>query len=133
MRWTRQHQITASTNQTSICLSIGIYIEHWGIDRDGSTAPWVRPPKYAEKMAWAQEHAQINGTKLVETFSWEKQDGTLLSALKPSWKLLGWRCVQFRRQCTDAAEGSGADQPADEAGRHVPELVQVGRLRSGRS
>ena len=30
----------------------GIYLEHWGIDRDGNTAPFVDKKKYHEGMEW---------------------------------------------------------------------------------
>jgi DNA helicase-4 len=60
----------------------GVYIEHWGVDHDDNTAPFVDRAAYVEKMAWARELHAANGTTLVETYSWERQEGVLLSSLE---------------------------------------------------
>lgn len=60
----------------------GIYIEHFGIDREGKTAPYIDRQKYTADMEWKRKvHAQ-GMTRLVETFHYEKQHGTLLEALE---------------------------------------------------
>lgn len=58
----------------------GIYIEHFALNRDG------RPPRgwtgYAEGVAWKRAlHAQ-HGTELLETYSWQHRDDSLLSNLE---------------------------------------------------
>ena len=59
-----------------------LYIEHWGVNRSNETAPFVPREPYLEKMRWARaEHAQ-HGTKLVETYSWQQQEGVLLTHLE---------------------------------------------------
>ena len=59
----------------------GLYIEHWGVSRNGSPAPFMDQGKYLDKMKWAREQHAANGTTLVETYSWERQDGVLLTNL----------------------------------------------------
>lgn len=60
----------------------GIYIEHFGIDREGNTAPGIDKENYNEGIEWKRELHRINHTKLVETFSWERMEGKLTERLK---------------------------------------------------
>ena len=59
-----------------------IYIEHFGINKEGKTAPTIDTKKYIEDMVWKIETHKNNNTKLIQTFSYEKSDGELLSNLK---------------------------------------------------
>lgn len=59
----------------------GIYIEHFGIDRDGKTAPFVDNIKYSEGMKWKRDLHRNHKTILIETFSYEMQEGTLTDLL----------------------------------------------------
>lgn len=66
-----------------------IYIEHWGVNRLNVAASFMDPDRYREKMEWARRtHAQY-GTALVETYSWERQEGTLLTDLEIKLRALG--------------------------------------------
>ena len=59
----------------------GIYIEHFGINAAGNTAPFVDREKYLQEMEWKRDvHAEHN-TVLIETFSHECLDGVLLRNL----------------------------------------------------
>ncbi|MFD1328864.1 UvrD-helicase domain-containing protein [Mycoplana ramosa] len=68
----------------------GIYIEHFGVRKarepDGSTrlttAPHIDRARYLADMAWKRQLHATNGTTLIETFSYEKVEGTLLANLK---------------------------------------------------
>ncbi len=68
----------------------GIYIEHFGVRKarvsDGSTrlttAPYIDCERYLADMEWKREVHEANGTTLIETFSYEKIEGTLLDSLK---------------------------------------------------
>lgn len=60
----------------------GIYIEHFGIDREGRTAPYISPMKYSEEMKWKRNIHGEHRTTLVETYSYERQEGKLLSNLE---------------------------------------------------
>lgn len=54
-----------------------VYIEHLGIDRDGSTAPYVDKEEYHSKIEWTRRLHQKHGTLLVETYHHEHVEGTL--------------------------------------------------------
>ena len=59
----------------------GIYIEHFGIDAAGNTAPFVDREQYRREMEWKRSVHTEHGTVLVETFSHEQADGRLLRSL----------------------------------------------------
>ena len=63
----------------------GVYIEHFALNRDGS-APW---PGYAEGVRWKQRIHRGNGTILIETYSWQHGEGTLLQRLKENLEAHG--------------------------------------------
>lgn len=72
-----------------------IWIEHIGIDRQENTAPQVDREKYHEEWKWKKKIHQENNTTLIETYSYERSEGTLLQNLrgelesrKVSFKLL---------------------------------------------
>lgn len=71
----------------------GLYIEHFGIDRNGKTASYISQEEYCNQMKWKRETHNENRTTLIETYSYEKQEGTLLSNLK---KKLVERGVVFK-------------------------------------
>jgi len=75
-----------------------IYIEHFGINRNGETAPFVDREKYREEMAWKQRLHKENHTKLIETYSWWKSDEVLVENLEKELVLAG---VKFRRIDSD--------------------------------
>lgn len=59
-----------------------IYIEHFGTDRNGDTAPYIDRDQYHADMEWKREVHKQGATALIETFHYEKQEGVLLDALK---------------------------------------------------
>ena len=59
----------------------GIYIEHFGLDAEGKTAPFVDNDKYRREMEWKRRVHEEHGTALIETFSHEHSDGNLLRNL----------------------------------------------------
>jgi len=60
----------------------GIYIEHFGVDRNNMTAPFIDREKYLAEMTWKRRVHRENHTTLVETYSWEKSEGVLLENLE---------------------------------------------------
>ena len=70
----------------------GIYIEHFSINRKGIPAPFILQVKYSEDIEWKRGIHRKNKTTLVETYSFEKQEGKLLSNLEEK---LRWRNVVF--------------------------------------
>jgi DNA helicase-4 len=67
----------------------GVYIEHFGVRRkkidDGSdqllTAPFVDREEYLAGMAWKRDVHSAHSTTLIETYSYEREEGRLLEAL----------------------------------------------------
>ena len=59
-----------------------IWIEHFGINAEGKTAPYIPQEEYLEQMEWKKELHQSQGTTLIETFSHECAAGTLLGNLE---------------------------------------------------
>jgi DNA helicase-4 len=67
----------------------GVYIEHFGVRRqtlpDGTeqliTAPFVDREEYLAGMEWKRKVHAEHETKLIETFSYERQEGHLLTNL----------------------------------------------------
>lgn len=66
-----------------------IYLEHFGIGRDGSTAPYIDANEYQEGIRWKRELHKEHQTTLVETFSYERSEGCLLSELERKLSALG--------------------------------------------
>ena len=59
-----------------------IWIEHFGINAQGTTAPYIPQKEYLAQMEWKKELHQAKGTTLIETFSYECAAGTLLGNLE---------------------------------------------------
>lgn len=72
----------------------GVYIEHFGVRKsrgpDGkkilSTAPYIDRETYLGDMKWKRKVHRDHGTELIETFSYEKVEGRLTSALEEKLK-----------------------------------------------
>jgi DNA helicase-4 len=68
----------------------GIYFEHFGVRKEKSlfglpdrlvTAPFVDREEYLASMEWKRKVHASFGTQLIETYSYERQEGRLLEAL----------------------------------------------------
>ncbi|ANL33938.1 UvrD-helicase domain-containing protein [Rhizobium phaseoli] len=88
-----EHKV-ASAGRRDYCpdfrlVESGIYIEHFGVRRqtmpDGSerltTAPFVDREQYLAGIDWKRETHSAYETTLIETYSYERQEGRLLSSL----------------------------------------------------
>lgn len=62
--------------------TFGIYIEHFGTDRHGNTAPYVDRKAYHQDMGWKRDLHKQHQTRLIETFHFEQQEGQLLPLLE---------------------------------------------------
>ena len=62
-------------------IEAGIYIEHFGVDIEGKTAPFVPQKEYLESMTWKRQTHAEHGTTLIETFSHEHAAGKLTENL----------------------------------------------------
>ena len=67
----------------------GIWIEHFGINAEGKTAPYIPQKEYLEQMAWKKALHEQHGTTLIETFSHECAAGTLLRNLEKNLRAHG--------------------------------------------
>lgn len=68
-----------------------IWIEHFGVDREGRTHPAIDARKYREDMEWKREVHRVAGTHLIETFSWMRQENSLLDQLQAALEQAGVR------------------------------------------
>ena len=59
----------------------GIYIEHFGLNESGGTAPFIDREAYLQSMDWKRQLHAEHGTILIETFSYEKAAGKLTENL----------------------------------------------------
>jgi len=57
-----------------------ICIEHFGIDRQNNTTPWVNREEYLTGMKWKIDQHDPN--KLIKTYSYDKQEGQLIERLQ---------------------------------------------------
>lgn len=78
----------------------GMYIEHFGINRNGDvpkffTGKGGKSPRqaYHDGIDWKRQTHRNNGTRLVETYSYQKYEGTLLSGLHEKLEAEGVRFV----------------------------------------
>ncbi len=60
----------------------GIYIEHFAINKDGKTPPFINEQEYLKSREWKILTHQQFRTRLVQTFSHEKRSGSLTENLK---------------------------------------------------
>lgn len=66
-----------------------LYIEHFGIGENGEVPDWFKgggektaQQRYMEGIEWKRGEHLFNNTTLIETYSWEKRKGILLSELQ---------------------------------------------------
>ena len=74
-----------------------IYIEHFALDESGQPPPGWRG--YAEGVEWKRGLHRQRGTSLVESYSWQRGRGTLLTELKEKLEARG---VAFERVPVEA-------------------------------
>ena len=60
----------------------GVYLEHFGIDRSGNTAPYIDSKKYASDMKWKRELHRKHETTMLETFSYQFSERTVFQELE---------------------------------------------------
>ncbi len=60
----------------------GIYLEHFGVGRNGETAPGIDSKQYSTQIEWKRQLHKSHGTTLLETYSWQRREGVLFKALQ---------------------------------------------------
>jgi len=63
-----------------------IYIEHFGINRDGSTRKDIDPKQYKNDMEWKWNLHKENETELIATYSYQFREGSVFEILEKSLK-----------------------------------------------
>lgn len=72
-----------------------IYLEHWGMDRSGAVSPLNgNPTSYIKRKAWAKHTHETNGTVLIESYSYQWREGTLLTHIESELKRVGAELVR---------------------------------------
>jgi DNA helicase-4 len=64
----------------------GIYLEYFGTDRNGNTAPYVDREQYHAGIAWKRALHEEHGTRMIETYHYQRMEGILFDELD---RLLG--------------------------------------------
>jgi len=94
-----EHKTTATGRQQYrpdfYLLDYGIYIEHFGIDRQGNPGflQGRDAEDYKDDMSWKRLLHREHGTKLIESYSWEVKEGVLEQNLAEKLNKLG---VEFK-------------------------------------
>lgn len=75
-----------------------IYLEHQGVHRDGSTRPDISRAAYHKKMTWGIEQHVRYGTVLIQSYSYEWKEGTLLTNLERNLKAAGVEMIRSEEE-----------------------------------
>jgi DNA helicase IV len=59
-----------------------LYLEHFGISRDGSTAPFIDSVKYNSDIDLKRKRHEKEGSKLIETYSYELNENDVFSVIE---------------------------------------------------
>jgi len=66
-----------------------VWIEHWAVNRQGKVPEWFShgqetdaSARYTAEMKWKRSQFKKHGRKLIETYSYQWVEGTLISDLK---------------------------------------------------
>ena len=66
-----------------------VYLEHFGISRDGSTAPFIDTLKYNAEIELKRRRHKTEGTRLVETYSYEMNESDVFSIVRGKLEAIG--------------------------------------------
>jgi DNA helicase-4 len=66
-----------------------IYLEHFALNKKGKTPKWIPENQYKAEMEWKRRLHKEKGTRLIETYSWQRQEGILLNNLEEICRNLG--------------------------------------------
>lgn len=67
----------------------GIYIEHFAVNENNQTPSFIDQKKYLEGMEWKRALHRKHQTHLIETYSYQKQQGVLTQALEDRLRQAG--------------------------------------------
>jgi len=70
-----------------------LYLEHFGISRDGSTAPFIDSVKYNSDIDLKRKRHEKEGSKLIETYSYELNENDVFSVIEGKLAGLGIQAI----------------------------------------
>lgn len=70
-----------------------LYLEHFGISRDGSTAPFIDSVKYNSDIDLKRKRHEREGSKLIETYSYELNENDVFSVIEGKLAGLGIQVI----------------------------------------
>jgi DNA helicase-4 len=76
----------------------GIYVEHFGLDRNGQPPDYFDQQKYLDGVRWKRQLHAEHGTRLIETYSYLKREDLLESTLEAALLDAG---VEFNPQSAE--------------------------------
>lgn len=88
-KYEQPYQEAAVSYEPDWTLGRGIYLEHFGIDRDGNTRPDIDAVSYNESIEWKRQLHQQFGTRMLETFSYEFMERTWQASLQAQLQFHG--------------------------------------------
>lgn len=74
-------------------LKPNLYIEHFGVDKGDNPAPYIDAKQYQEGMRWKRDTHRKFGTTLIESYSWEHSEGSLIRNLEENLRQQGCKFV----------------------------------------
>ena len=89
----------------------GIYLEHFGINEKGETAPYIDNTHYLESMVWKRALHRHYGTLMLETYSYEQRRGCLLEKLRDKLIRAGvvFKSLSFAEALQQLSESSSVN------------------------
>jgi DNA helicase-4 len=84
-----------------------LYIEHFAVDEQGRTPPFIDQAEYTAGMAWKRHTHLKYYTTLIETYSYQCRDGSLFDALAHQLRAYA---VVFQPQSLEEVLARQADQ-----------------------
>jgi DNA helicase-4 len=67
----------------------GVYIEHFGLDRAGTPAPWISAESYKAGVEWKLRLHREHGTRLAVTYSYQFEEDTVFQNLEKQLRSFG--------------------------------------------
>ena len=71
---------------------LDLYIEYFGIDRKGNTAPYIDRDEYHAGIDWKRKLHSEKGTQLIELFHYEHMEGKLFQSIDEKLAKLDIKC-----------------------------------------
>lgn len=106
-----------------------IYIEHWGIDKNGEVAEWFEwsTADYRAKLWWGRSQFATNEPSLIDTYEFEHETGRLRRALKHRLTVAGVELEQMEFE-TFVKEAYGRGNGRDDVVESFQRFVENAKL-----